>query len=203
MNRALTTAFCFLCCGAPAVLALPTVKLVDRPGTTGGGEFGALTSQHGDFVTFCLESGETVQLGKTYYYTISNSTSTGDPLSLPAAWLYLQFTAGTLGNYGPMYSYTSSNADANDLQRAIWFLEGESGGVNNYYAQLAVSQSGPASVDNAGTYPVAVMVLWQNLDGTGPAQDQLIRVPDGGSVLPAAGMGFVALLFIRRMRRSG
>jgi len=169
----------------PSVFALPTVTFTDGPGTTGGGEFNAQSSANGNFTAFCLEYNEHLSFNTTYYYEVSqaarwNGNGTVDPLSRPTAWLYTQFLNGTLGSYGPSYAYDHSAADANDLQHAFWFLENETGGVNNYYAQLAVAQAGPSAVDNNGFYGVGVMNLWANPDGTGASQDQLMRVPDGG-----------------------
>lgn len=193
---------------ATNTFALPvgTVIFSDGPGTTGGGEFNAVTSGHGSFATFCLEYNEHIAYGTTYYYEISqaaryNGNGTVDPLSRATAWLYMQFRSDTLGNYGVQYDYAGTSADADDLQRAIWFLEGETGGVNNYYAQLATAQADSPASANDGFYGVGVLNLWGNADGTGARQDQLIllpqlttNVPDGGATvsLLALGLGCVA-----------
>jgi hypothetical protein len=187
-----------------------TVTLYDGPGTTGGGEFVAVTSANGNFITFCLEYNQHIGLKTPYSYTISNSAqSQGDPLSLATAWLYNEFLNGTLAGIddsGVLSGlYVHENQDADYLQRAIWFLEGETGGVNNSYAQAALTATGltvatkDASVAN-GAFGVWVMNI-RNLDGSGDRQDQLIRVPDGGTTLALLGMsmGFVAFAS-RRMR---
>jgi hypothetical protein len=195
-----------------SVFALPTVTFGNGPGTTGGGEFNAVTSANGNFVTFCLEYNEHISYGTTFYYEISqaaryNNNGTIDPISRPTAWLYLQFRSGTLGSFGAAYEYSSTDSDANDLQRAIWFLEGEMGGVHNYYAQLAIAQAGLTTLDNNGFYGVGVMNLWANADGSGAKQDQLILIPSGGSTVPDGGatisllglaIGLVAFLSRRR-----
>ncbi|MEO6033803.1 MAG: hypothetical protein ABIQ35_00960 [Verrucomicrobiota bacterium] len=195
---------------APTLFALPTASFSDGPGTTGGGEFIAQTSADGRFLTFCLEASEPLSYGTIYFYQISQearyngTTSTLDPLSRPTAWLYLQFLDETLGSFGSLYAYEHNDSDANDLQRAFWYLEGEEGGLNNYYAQLAVQQAGASTLDNNGFYAVGIMNLWGNENGTGAGQDQLIRlnsvqsspVPDGGStlLLSSLAMGSVGLL---------
>ena len=196
---------------ASDAIALSVVTFTDRPGTTGGGEFHAQTAADGDFPTFCLEYTEHIAFGGTYYYGVSQeakyngSFPNTDPLSRPTAWLYLHFRNGILPGY------SSTDALANELQRAIWFLEGEIGGINNSYAQLAIAASGfDPSVANNGFYPVGVMNLWANADGTDPRQDQLILisvpdgivpVPDGGTTIALWGVGLFGLgVFCRRLR---
>jgi hypothetical protein len=177
-----------------------TVTFTDGPGSTGGGEFNAVTSGHGSFVTFCLEYQEHIAFGTTFYYEVSqtaryNGNGTLDPLSRATAWLYLQFRSGTLGSYGALYDYTGTTSDANDLQRAIWYLEGETAGASspNYYATLALNNAVSANEDNNGFYGVGVMNLWGNDAGTLARQDQLILIPSGGSTVPDGG-ATVALL---------
>jgi VPDSG-CTERM motif len=191
----------------PTAFALPTVVFSDGPGNTGGGAFNAATSADGNLITFCLEVDEFLTFGTTFYYQKSptNTTSTGDTISAPTAWLFSQMMNGTLGSWGLQYVYTHNQSDANDLQRAIWYLEDEGSlGANNYFAQLAVAQAGSKSIDYTGT-DVAVMVLWSNSDGTGAAQDQLMwtRVPDGGTSLIMLGAALAGLaLFRRKFARS-
>lgn len=185
--------------------ASPIVNFTFGPGSTGGGEFYAATSDRGTFTTFCLEADESLGIGLDYYYTVSQATmyngnGTTDPLSRPAAWLYLQFLEGTLGNFGALYAYAHSTADADALQKAFWYLEGDSLGENNYYVQLAVAQAGSRHVANNGFYPVAVMNVWANPDGTGPLQDQLIRLPDGGSTLVMLGVTCLGVAWIQRRK---
>jgi len=189
----------------PSVFAVPTVTFSDGPGTTGGGEFNATTSANGNFVTFCLELNEHVQMNTPsgYYYQINTATTSGpDPISLATAWLYNQFLNGTLTGY------IGDNASADLLQNAIWFLEDEGGANNSYVADalVATGVNGKTTAAN-GAYGVKVMNVYQNYDETtgkysGRVQDQLIRVPDGGTTLALLGMsmGFVALAS-RRMRR--
>jgi hypothetical protein len=190
----------------PSAFALPTVRFSDGPGNTGGGEFNAVTSANGSFITFCLEYNEHISFGTTYYYNVSGSARFGgnntlDPLSRGAAWLYLHLLAGDLAGYD------HSTAQANLFQRAIWFLEGESAGQNNSYVTAAINANGGtlalAQADNNGFYGVGVMNLWANPDGTGASQDQLIRIPDGGSIVAIFGLVMTGLgLFHRRFRKA-
>ena len=204
---------------APSAFAVSTVTLSDGPGNTGGGEFNATTSANGNFITFCLEYNEHITMGVQYYYQISTATSgNGDHLSLATAWLYNQFLNGALVGY----DYTPDLAgevghrdSANNLQRAIWFLESESGGAINSYVTDALNATDLTldtkdASDANGAYGVQVMNMWQNYNAetgvySGAKQDQIIRiprVPDGGTTLALLGMsmGFVAFAS-RRMRR--
>ena len=201
---------------APSAFAVSTVTLSDGPGNTGGGEFNATTSANGNFVTFCLEYSEHIQMGVQYYYQLSTATTANnDPISLATAWLYNQFLNGTLAGYDytpDIGSEVGHRNSANALQRAIWFLEDETGGNgygNSAYvlaALLATGVDGKTTAAN-GAYGVKVMNMWQNYDPitgfySGAKQDQIIRVPDGGTTLALLGMsmGFVAFAS-RRMRR--
>ncbi|MBK7999980.1 MAG: hypothetical protein IPK15_15005 [Verrucomicrobia bacterium] len=65
------------------------MKFSDGMGTTGGGEFRADVSDNGfgstDYVTFCLEYRENLEMGKIYEYEISqaamyNGNGTVDPI---------------------------------------------------------------------------------------------------------------------------
>ena len=196
---------------APSAFAVSTVMLSDGPGNTGGGEFNATTSANGNFATFCLEYSEHIQMGVLYYYQISTATTANnDPISLATAWLYNQFLNGTLANYDRSTPALHTES-ANLLQRAIWFLEDEAGGdgyggSTYVLAALAATGVNGKTTDANGAYGVQVMNMYQNYDAntgrfSGAKQDQIIRVPDGGTTLALLGMsmGFVAFAS-RRMR---
>lgn len=199
-----------------SAFALTSVKFSDGPGNTGGGEFQADVGNDGsiDFITFCLEYNEHIAYNTVYYFGVSEaakyqglsegSPGSVDPISKATAWLYLQALNGGLG-------YTHTEADANLMQRAIWYFEGESGGngqtdLNNSYVAAAIAANGgtlaAAQADNAGFYGVGVMNLWANEDGTGARQDQLIRVPDGGTTLVFLGMAMTGLAAANRRFRK-
>ncbi len=200
-----------------------TVKFSDGPGNTGGGEFNAVTSENGSFVTFCLEYSEGISMNTTYNYVVSQSAKNGgisgggvsnaDPISKATAWLYLQFCAGTLLDMnhvtgqlinGDYYGQDDHQKDANALQRAIWYLEGEVQGNNvgqyNAYAKLALDTVGAG--DNDSFYGVGVMNITDRNGNR--AQDQLIKinVPDGGTTLVFLGMAMTGLAAANRRFRK-
>jgi len=188
----------------PSAFALPSVTFTDGPGNTGGGEFNAVTSANGNFITFCLEYNEHISFGPKFYYNVSDTARYGgnntlDPLSRGAAWLYLHLTAGDLAGYD------HSAAQADLFQKAIWYLEDESAGENNSYVTAAANANGgldEAKKDNNGLYGVGVMNLWANPDGTGASQDQLIRVPEGGTIVAIFGLVITGLGLVHRRFRQ-
>jgi hypothetical protein len=145
------------------------------------------------FYTFCLNSGVDVQTPGTYNYTISDSAIPGgpgnvlapDPISIGTAWLYSQFRAGTLSGYADTAAINS------DLQAAIWWLEGEAQGVNNYFVALAESA---LALDNTtikgdanGAYDVVALTL---TDAQGnyvqPLLGMVVPVPEPSTIVAGA-----------------
>jgi len=180
-----------------------------------GGEFNANTTQNflqnyspsaivgTGFETFCIETTVDFYPGSTYTYDLSTVDSRGVGLSLGTAYLYDQFAKGTLGNYD--YTDTATrNADAGALQAAIWWFQGEqtypgypSPTDNVYYQEALTALGGAANADSPsdGRYGVAVLQMW---DGSTPAQNQLIEVPDGSSTTSLFAMGLGGLAILRR-----
>ncbi len=174
------------------------------------------------FESFCIEFNEHVSIPGTYQAVvnpagaIAGGVSGGnpDPISLGTAWLYYRFATGSLGGY----NYTPGvgrEISAGMLQNALWYLEGEislasAGGVGlggNDFLNAVVTQFGSlgsAAADNNGTYLVSALNLYSFNSATGQwenAQDQLILVPDGGSVLLLLGFGLSAIgLYARKVR---
>lgn len=196
------------------------VDLSNDGNTTGGngdgGEFLAITSDNGTFVTFCLEEFVKVHFGPTYTYDISSRAFSGggdahdpvgagpagDPISVGTAWLYTQFIKGTLvGPNGSGSYFTNHDVNAGLLQQAFWNLEDEFAYKNNPYVKLVTDLFGDAGA--RATYTgstVRVINLW------GPnhtdVQSMLIYVPDSGMTATLLALGLVSLAAFRRKAKA-
>ena len=185
-------------------------------GTVGAGDVGSWGYSSGlsgkmYFQTFCVEYNEEFTPGNTYNVGISQNAMYGgqpmggDPISIGTAWLYSQFAAGTLSGYNYVYGGGRQNsASAGALQQAIWWLEGESGGVKTSFvttAESALSLNDTTIKNNSsGAYGVAVL----NLGAAGAVQDQLVIVPEPTTVIAGAllllPLGASAVRILRRNR---
>lgn len=178
----------------------------------------------GTFQSFCLEHGEVFYPGTKYYYSISDraynggldGSAGGDHISVGTAYLYSQFAAGALSSY----FNDTRRLSADDLQQAIWYLEGESNGVlfsggyatNNKFLSKEFFDAHPqmgGTRDNAvldaadGLYGVHVLNVWTDTNHTGRAQDQLVYCPVPEPVtLLLYGFGLLGLGVWRRCRKS-
>jgi len=167
------------------------------------------------FQTFCLEYSEPFTPGTTYNVSISQNAMfggnapLGDPISIGTAWLYSQFAAGKLDDYTtPKYNYTyGSNRETESglLQQAIWWLEGETGGVKTSFITLAEGilhlNDTTIKLNSNGAYGVYAM----NLGTPGMVQDQLVIIVPEASTLIAGTIlllpfGTKAFRFFRRNR---
>jgi hypothetical protein len=135
---------CVLMTGS--ALASPSVTVTRESGYYygSGGEFtltpnaslATLLGHSGTFGSFCLEKTEYVTMDSTYDAQINTEAmlgglnngpagpNGGDPIDTKTAYLYTQFTAGTLTGY----DYTPSTGrifSAKALQEVIWYLEDE------------------------------------------------------------------------------
>lgn len=223
------------------VLAAPTaraafdgkVNISDAPGlgTSSGGAFwiditqvntpimGMVQGQGNPFLSFCIETAEYITVpGNGYDANVSAGAIAGgtggnpDPISKATAWLYSQFRAGTL-SAATANAFQMNDAGGNALQAAIWWLEQEANGANNYLVTAAVAATGAGTAANAqtinanGAYGVWVLNLYNGPANGGPPdyrnQDMLAMVPEPTTVLAGALLLLpFAASTLRRVRRN-
>lgn len=179
------------------------------PLNAGAGEFKAVTSDDGTFLTFCLEHSVGISLGATYNYSIDDSVlNQNDPLSRGTVYLYRHFLKGDLSGPTGNGSYLGGSNIAHDthaglLQKAFWMLEDEIAyDASNYYIGLVESYFGSAASAKAnyGGGGMKVLNIW-GLDSRQritDKQSQLIYVPDSGMTVALLGLGLLGLAALRR-----
>lgn len=178
------------------------------------------------FQTFCIEYNEDFYPGRIYDVAISDKAmyggqpSSGDPISIGTAWLYMEFAKGTLSGYD--YNYNGNKdgvaggnrtASAGLLQQAIWWLEQEPNGKRNTFidaAEEALYGTGKKGNgwdtlikgDANGAYGVKAL----NLGAAGAVQDQLVIVPEPTTLIAGALLllpfGTSVLRILRRNRAA-
>jgi len=170
------------------------------------------------FETFCIQTDVSISTTTAYNYSVSLNAIGGNyaiPLSEGTAWLYSQFAQGTLSGYDYANTGGQRQADAGELQAAIWALQGNqslrgyvSGTTGNTFYQEAVNALG-GNIDTAATTNTDFGVEVLNLTGQCgcPAQNQLVyvtpghegpSVPDGGSALLLLGSSLATMAWLRR-----
>ena len=163
------------------------ITFVNGPGTTGGGEFTVQGEGIDSFITFCLQRTEYIDFSHEFHvddiseYAYLDPVSKGgdvstgrDYLSAQTAFLYTQFSLGSLSQYD--YSKTGEGRwqSANYLQNAIWMFEQELAmNLSNRYVILA----NQAVTSGAWTGLGDVRVMNLSLNGRG-SQDQLVLEPE-------------------------
>lgn len=207
-----------------AALANPTtVSLGNGFGNLAGEHIASVLSGTGmgsSFLTFCIEKNEYFNsYGQTLYVKaintgamnggVSGQTSPGfDPISNQTAYLYTQFRNGTLSNYDFASTGAARVADADALQNAFWYLEGELGVqtvtlFNSLSTQTKawINEANAAGWTNIGN--VRVMNLYKDAQFTQISQDQLymLPVPEPETyAMMLAGLGLIGFVARRRRR---
>jgi len=200
--------------GAASAFADGVIVFNPGPWQTGqGGEFQALQVD-GDvgllsgaasgfqptnsFQTFCIEIQETLQFGVAYNAKVSTAARNGsygssggsDELDPRTAFLYQSFREGTLAGYRYNGTAAQRKADADALQRAIWYIEepGAAQGQNNAFVALA-NAAGWTDIGRVRVLNLNV----RNADGSdgGNGQDQLTLIVPTPT---AAGAGLAGLM---------
>ncbi len=194
---------------ANASLLNALVKFQDGPGTGNGGEFKVFVQPNNStaaFHTFCVELSESIGFGTTYKINnLSMATVASNmQLTTDTAWLFRNWWNGSnagLANSGSFLIGTETydlgsnrHADARSLQLAIWHTMGwasqaiwTTGGYDTEYAGNAKAQSWVAQAalvqgfSNAD-FGVRIMNL-SDPNGNGNFQDQLVVIPEPGSIL--------------------
>jgi hypothetical protein len=162
------------------------------------------------FQTFCVETAEyvaqpmdivvstTTAEGITDSHAILGSKPNGDDLDSRTAYLYTQFAKGTLSNYNYVAGVGRS-ASAGELQKAIWWIEGE-GGSNAGQAGIWITEATNAGWTDIGD--VRILNTWVpgHIGELGyKTQDQLYLVPVPAAVLLGMlGLGVAGL----KLRKS-
>jgi hypothetical protein len=186
----------------------------------------------GTFQTFCIEGNEYIYpYAATYNVSIDrnaidgggNTTPDGDPLSVGTGWLYSKFASGNWSGSTVTYSYEVTDnttlqarkSDADLLQKALWWLEGEETSIafydsNNKYmvaVLAAFGQSGDtiaqaydrASANGGWHYGVYALNIKAYPSSGSLDQTQLYyHVPDGGLTVILLGLSLGGLAFLSR-----
>jgi hypothetical protein len=174
------------------------------------GEYAPSAIVNGGFETFCDSTSTGIQNNP-----LNGMIAPGD-VTIGAAWLYWQFSQGTLSGYD--YLNTTPGGSGNSgraksayaLQQALWVLDGQTGGdvvpsAGAYYLNLAYSMFGNTETNaNNGTYRVQELFLsYVNPNGGQTvSQPMLVTVPDGGLTMILLGVALSGLGLVFRKSRA-
>ena len=221
MNRGkLVLVICMLLAGLSTARAQSVSLYESSYSYSDGGEFTAYTSPNsfisnystkatinGGFETFCVQSEVVFYPGTTYSYVLSDTESTGQKLSLGAAYLYNKFATGNLAGYD--YTDPSNRkADNGELQAAFWAFQSQtipgdfpSISSDPYYNQAITDLGGTSAAfaPNNGTYGVDILQMY-NTNGA-PAQAQLVLAtptPEPSTLWLFGLAGFLVVFLVKR-----
>lgn len=199
----------------------------DGGDANGGGAFFAETTGNGNFDTFCLSIATHFNLPGTYNYNVSSTIDAdgGAPnyITYGTAYIYSQFLSGNATFGG---GTTKVNSTIDDVQAAIWFLQGDlsssinglasnQAGIGKYIPGTSIDLSGEESLiinatglgllsllaPSQGAFNVEAMNLYYQ-NGGATAQPQLIQVPEASTLIAGAllllPLGVSALRIVRK-----
>jgi hypothetical protein len=132
------------------------------------------------FQTFCVERSESLSFNKIYTAKVNvevvGLNHPDAPLDPKTAWLYNEFRNGTLAGY--FTNPDGRRASAGQLQKAIWFIEGEITDLGtNAMAKSFVAQATASDWNQRGTIgTVKVLNLYDIKHSKIYAQDVLCRI---------------------------
>ncbi|MES2474499.1 MAG: hypothetical protein V4640_01870 [Verrucomicrobiota bacterium] len=178
--------------------------------------------------TFCLESSQYFQDGKTYNADPSSAADSSGPgpsfadaISAGTAYLYKEFVTGNLDTLLAGFSYSDVASGGARLQRTIWWLEGEVGGVLDsgleglllgsfgnsagYLADYTGSEVGVLNLTRfvgAGGDLLGGDHRQDNLVYWGPPVGDTPPVPDGGTSVLLLSLSLGGLGMARRFLRA-
>lgn len=167
------------------------------PGTSTGGHFDVSTvsgslpfygSGSNLFDTFCLESMQHFVPGNTYVATVDERAYgggvglAGDPISAYSEYIYSQWRGGNPGGWSDL-----------SVSQALWYAEGEVGGVANAVYDAAVTALGESAASQSASSNTRALNLWTLVwrsDGQGGGwyegtdnQSQIMLIPAPGAAL--------------------
>lgn len=193
---------------APFVAAGDSIKVSNRPGDTGGGEFSLMVNGSWSFISFCLQRTQYIDYSNVFHVDAVSASAASDAaaqggdaagrdyLSPQTAFLYTRFRKGNLADY--IYSGAGQAASADRLQNAIWMFEQELPmDVSNAYVIMANNAVLGGQWSGIGN----VRALNLSRNGVG-AQDQLALVPEPAE-MTLLGIGLISLGWAIRRRGSG